>query len=57
MQWNLTGRRFVITGAASGIARATALLLATEQTRLVLVDLNAEGLAKTVADCRAAGVT
>ena len=27
MQWNLTGRRFVITGAASGIARATALLL------------------------------
>ena len=57
MQWNLTGRRFVITGAASGIARATALLLATEQTRLVLVDLNAEGLAKTAADCRAAGAT
>lgn len=40
----LTGRRIVITGAASGIGRATARLFRAEGARLVLVDRNAEAL-------------
>lgn len=55
MQWDLSGRRAVITGAANGIARATALLLAAEGVRLVIVDLNAERLAATADECRQAG--
>lgn len=55
MQWDLGGRRAVITGAANGIARATALLMAAEGVRLVLVDLNAERLELAAAECRDAG--
>lgn len=47
----LSGRRIVITGAASGIGRATAELFRAEGARLVLVDRNAEALA--VADAEA----
>lgn len=41
----LAGRVAVITGAASGIGRATARHLARERCRLALSDLNVEGLA------------
>ena len=40
----LTDRRIVITGAASGIGRATAQLFRAEGAKLILVDRNAEGL-------------
>ena len=40
----LNDRRIVITGAASGIGRATAQLFRAEGARLVLVDRNAEAL-------------
>lgn len=40
----LTGRRIVVTGAASGIGRATADLFRAEGARLVLVDQNADAL-------------
>ncbi|WP_137891185.1 SDR family oxidoreductase [Ramlibacter sp. 2FC] len=40
----LQGRRIVITGAASGIGRATAELFAAEGAALTLMDLNNEGL-------------
>jgi NAD(P)-dependent dehydrogenase (short-subunit alcohol dehydrogenase family) len=40
----LGGRRIVITGAASGIGRATAELFASEGARLVLLDHNASAL-------------
>ena len=47
----LNGRRIVITGAASGIGRATARLFRNEGARLVLVDRNAVALqAETGAD-------
>ncbi|MFA7601410.1 MAG: SDR family NAD(P)-dependent oxidoreductase [Novosphingobium sp.] len=38
------GRRVYLTGAASGIGRATARLLARGGARLALVDINAKGL-------------
>jgi NAD(P)-dependent dehydrogenase (short-subunit alcohol dehydrogenase family) len=44
-----------LTGAASGIGRATALKLAVDGAELFLTDRNAEGLAETVADARALG--
>ena len=37
----------IVTGAASGIGRASAVLFAREGARLVIVDQNAEGLAET----------
>jgi NAD(P)-dependent dehydrogenase (short-subunit alcohol dehydrogenase family) len=52
---NFAGKRSFITGAASGIGRATALALAAEGAELFLTDRNADGLAETVADCRALG--
>lgn len=41
----LNGRRIVVTGAASGIGRATANLFRAEGAHLVLVDRNAQALA------------
>ena len=49
------GKRCFLTGAASGIGRATALRLAAEGAELFLTDRNAEGLEQTVADARALG--
>ena len=49
------GRRVFLTGAASGIGRATALLLARDGAELFLTDVNAEGLGQTVADIRSLG--
>jgi len=43
----LKGRRIVITGAGSGIGRATAQMFAAEGASLVLLDLNAERVAET----------
>lgn len=45
----LSGRTAVITGAGSGIGRATAQALAKAGCRLALVDLSAERLAETAA--------
>ena len=49
-------RRIFITGAASGIGRATALALATQDTTLVLTTrANRTGLDRVAADCRMRG--
>ncbi|MGH3632781.1 SDR family oxidoreductase [Mycobacterium sp.] len=49
------GKKCFLTGAASGIGRATALRLAAYGAELYLTDRNADGLAETVADARALG--
>lgn len=46
----------VITGAASGIGRATALRLAQQGSALAISDVNAKGLAETAQAARAFGV-
>jgi len=51
----LRDRRIVVTGAASGIGKATALLFASEGARLALFDLDERGLEDTAR--RTGGVT
>ncbi|WP_225725390.1 MULTISPECIES: SDR family oxidoreductase [unclassified Nocardia] len=51
------GAKTLVTGAASGIGRATALAAAAAGAELVLTDINAEGLDETVAEIRAGGGT
>lgn len=46
---HLAGRTAVITGAASGIGRAAAVQVAAKGARVVLTDIDAAGLAETVA--------
>ena len=55
MGYEFRGTRALVTGAASGIGRAVALRLAREGAQLYLTDVNADGLAETVALARAAG--
>lgn len=44
---DMTGKAALVTGAASGLGRATALRLAEAGAMLFLVDVNADGLAET----------
>jgi NAD(P)-dependent dehydrogenase (short-subunit alcohol dehydrogenase family) len=43
------GKRVLVTGAASGIGRATALLFAGEGAQVIIGDINEAGLAETAA--------
>jgi len=45
---NLEGKVAIITGAASGIGRATAILFAQEGAKVVVTDINDDGGAETV---------
>jgi len=54
-RFDLSGKVAVISGAASGMGRASSLALAEHGADLVLVDINAEGLAKTAQDVEKLG--
>ena len=56
MAADLSGRAALITGAASGIGRASALAFASAGAAVALLDIDAEGLADTAAAASAAGV-
>ena len=51
----LKGKVAIVTGAATGIGRASALLFARAGARVALVDMREPELARTEADVRAAG--
>jgi NAD(P)-dependent dehydrogenase (short-subunit alcohol dehydrogenase family) len=53
----LAGRRILITGAASGIGKATAHLFAAKGATLALVDANADGVAAVATALGAAAIT
>lgn len=53
--YDFTGKRCFVTGAASGIGRATAQRLAREGAELFLTDRDAEGLEAVVAEINSAG--
>ena len=49
------GKTIIITGAASGIGRATALIFAREGANVVCADLNEKGAQRTAAEVNAKG--
>ena len=51
----LKDKTAIVTGAASGIGRATAVRFAREGANVALVDMNAAGLAEAAAACGEAG--
>jgi NAD(P)-dependent dehydrogenase (short-subunit alcohol dehydrogenase family) len=53
---SVKGKVAAITGAGSGIGRATAELLARQGCHVALSDVNEQGLAETAERCRAHGV-
>jgi 3-oxoacyl-[acyl-carrier protein] reductase len=52
---SIAGRVALVTGAASGMGRATALLFSDEGAAVAIVDRNAEGVAEVVAELVDAG--
>ncbi len=55
MATDLSGRIALVTGAASGIGRASALAFAAAGASVALVDIDGDGLERTAKDVRAAG--
>jgi NAD(P)-dependent dehydrogenase (short-subunit alcohol dehydrogenase family) len=55
MDLHLVGRVVAVTGAASGIGRATALLLAREGARVACLDVQTDAVGETAAEIARAG--
>ena len=56
MAADLSGHAALITGAASGIGRASAIAFSSAGASVALVDIDADGLADTAAAVRAMGL-
>ncbi|NND66509.1 MAG: SDR family oxidoreductase, partial [Halioglobus sp.] len=54
---DMSGKATIVTGAASGLGRATALKLAAAGADLCLVDINPAGLEETAGEARDLGVS
>ena len=54
---SITGKIALVTGAASGMGRATAHLFADEEAQVAVLDRNAEGVARVVEEITQAGGT
>ena len=54
---SVRGRRVLVTGAASGMGRATAHLFADEGAKVAVVDRTAEGVVAVTDEIRSAGGT
>jgi 2-keto-3-deoxy-L-fuconate dehydrogenase len=55
--FSLKNKKAAVTGAASGIGKAIALLFAKQQAQVFLLDMNEDGLAQTAAEITSAGGT
>ena len=55
MDFRLTGKRALVTGASSGLGAATARMLAEEGVTVVVNGRNAQRTAQTVAEITARG--
>lgn len=53
---NIKGRKYLITGAASGMGKATSILLSKLGASLILIDINKEGLEQTKSLCSGSDV-
>lgn len=54
---DLTGRTYIITGAASGIGKAAALTISEHGARLILIDINEDRLNDVASQCRSEAST
>ena len=52
---SIAGKVAIVTGAASGMGRATAHLFADEGAHVAVTDINAEGVEAVVAEMTEAG--
>ncbi len=54
-KFDFTGKKYLVTGAASGMGRATAIALAEHGAKVALSDLNEEGLKETMSQISGEG--